>query len=1059
MKGIPRGFVVFLLLATGVPVLAQRHEYYTTELAVYRDALDLYDKQKYASSRLKFEEFLTKGLDIRDERVANAHYYIAVCAMELFNDDADELLRYFIKTYPESPRTNYAEFQLGKFYYRNKKWEDAIVHYQLVEANRLTKAELAEYHFKLGYALFQEERYDEAYGHFEACMDMESEYSAPSSYYFAHIAYQKGYYQVALERFLKISADKRFSAIVPYYIAQIYYSQRNFDKLIAYAIPILDTVKLQKGAEIARMVGQAHFESQHYDEAVPFLDRYQKESTPSRHDKYMLGFCLYQSRQYARAITVLSRVTGPRDTLSQAAYYHLGDCYLKQDEKPAARTAFREASEMDIDKVIQEDALYNYAVLAFELSYNPFDEAISAFEKYINMYPNSSRRDEAYTYLLRVYMTTKNYEAAMKSIENVAHKDILVKSAYQMIAYNRGVELFHNQKYGQAIEMLQKVKRYPLDVKLNAGSKYWIAESIYRQYKADDASTKSKLDAAIGAYRDFMGEGGASRFEHYVLANYNIGYCYLKKKDYAQAIESFRKFVEDAKGLTGLGKYVNDGYLRIGDAYFMTLENDKAIDFYEKAIAMNEPNADYAWFQKAMALGYKQKFNEKIAALQSLIQKFSRSNYNANARYEIAESYRVMDQRNKALEFYQQVIELYPSNMLVRKALTSSALIHYKDRNYAKAEQLYLKVLADYPNPEDCRIAIDGLKDVYTSMDRIEEWERVLSNTTCAGYGEGDIDSTFFNSAKNLYFEGQCAKAIESFDKYLKRFPKGVFVTDAHYYKAECLVTDGKEDEALVSYDEVLKAPVGKFTESALARASDINYRQKRYQAAMEQFVKLERISTYDVNIRASRIGLMRCYYYLKDYVNTLKYTELVLRETGIEDLVKSQAHFFTGMSLKETGKLDEALAKLRYTNSISKNIIGAEAKYNAAHVLFLQQKFKESESEIFEMVQQKPAYDYWLAKAYILLSDNYVEMGDLFQAKETLKSIIQYYTATDDIVPTAQEKLNAILEMETDDSGGRKMENVMEIENDGGGNGEEEYRDLDKDKKNEEQPKEEERP
>ena len=57
------------------------------------------------------------------------------------------------------------------------------------------------------------------------------------------------------------------------------------------------------------------------------------------------------------------------------------------------------------------------------------------------------------------------------------------------------------------------------------------------------------------------------------------------------------------------------------------------------------------------------------------------------------------------------------------------------------------------------------------------------------------------------------------------------------------------------------------------------------------------------------------------------------------------------------------------------------------------------------------PSHDYWVAKSFILLADNYVAMKDTFQAKSTLQSVIDNYEGKDDILPTAKEKLNQLNE------------------------------------------------
>ena len=67
------------------------------------------------------------------------------------------------------------------------------------------------------------------------------------------------------------------------------------------------------------------------------------------------------------------------------------------------------------------------------------------------------------------------------------------------------------------------------------------------------------------------------------------------------------------------------------------------------------------------------------------------------------------------------------------------------------------------------------------------------------------------------------------------------------------------------------------------------------------------------------------------------------------------------------------------------------------------------------ELVQQKPSYDYWLAKGIILLGDNFVAQGDYFNAKHSLQSIVDNYNGDSkaDLVKTAQEKIDVIVALE----------------------------------------------
>ena len=55
------------------------------------------------------------------------------------------------------------------------------------------------------------------------------------------------------------------------------------------------------------------------------------------------------------------------------------------------------------------------------------------------------------------------------------------------------------------------------------------------------------------------------------------------------------------------------------------------------------------------------------------------------------------------------------------------------------------------------------------------------------------------------------------------------------------------------------------------------------------------------------------------------------------------------------------------------------------------------------------PNYDYWVAKGFILLADNYVALKDNVQAIATLKSVQDNYEGKDEILETVKQKLDQL--------------------------------------------------
>ena len=156
--------------------------------------------------------------------------------------------------------------------------------------------------------------------------------------------------------------------------------------------------------------------------------------------------------------------------------------------------------------------------------------------------------------------------------------------------------------------------------------------------------------------------------------------------------------------------------------------------------------------------------------------------------------------------------------------------------------------------------------------------------------------------------------------------------------------------------------------------------------------------------------GQMRCYFAMKDYNNALIAAGKIKKSETASEAVKREAGFVEGKSYYMTGKPDKALDGLKATAADVNFEQGAEAKYLVAEILFKQKNIQKSEAEIIDFIDKNTPHQFWLGKAFILLADIYLSRNDEFQAKHTLKSLVENYTnSTDGIIDEASKKLAVI--------------------------------------------------
>jgi len=303
MNGL-KSSLLLLLCALGLTVSAQEPIAIYDRTNVYREALELYDHEKYVPAKEKFEQFIALEVDPQNALRINSEYYRGICALYLLHVDAEFLLETFVREHPDSPWKHHAYFELATFNYKKKSYKKALEWFQEVDESTLSAKERVEFRYKRGHSYFETGDMKGARADFLEAKQEESEYKQAATYYYSHIAYEQNDLQTALEGFTQLENDPNFKPIVPYYISQIYYKQKKYDELLAYAPAVLDSANntnTKRAPEIARLIGDAYFIKEKYAEALPYLERYHQATNKSeiaRQDWYQLGYVYYRVNQY-----------------------------------------------------------------------------------------------------------------------------------------------------------------------------------------------------------------------------------------------------------------------------------------------------------------------------------------------------------------------------------------------------------------------------------------------------------------------------------------------------------------------------------------------------------------------------------------------------------------------------------------------------------------------------------------------------------------------------------------------------------------------------------------
>jgi TolA-binding protein len=1008
MKGLEKtllaGCLLFLVTFTASP---QQTMIYKEPYVTLQSAMDLFNKEKYAMAR---EAFMTLSDRIEDNYSplkARAEFLAALCGYELFNNNAELPFEEMLSSYDVSTYRPLIDLELGKLAYRKNNFHKAVQYLSKVNRKEIDNNFRDEYFFKLGYSYLRINENKQAEKTLALINDSSSLYYGPATYFRSHIAYLEHDYNKAIKGFNKLRDDDIFKNIVPYYLAQIYYLQGNYEELLTMGPGLLSNSTLKRGPEIARMIGKAHYQNKNYKEALPYFENYfeKSKSVISREDYYDMAYAEYKNGLFERAAGNFNKSIGASDSLTQNSFYHLGDCYLKNNQKKFALNAFQSAYKEGQDFTIKEDALFNYAKLSYELSYDPYNEAVKALKEYLKQYPESKRTDEANTYLVNLYISTKSYADAIESLESIKNKDRQLMEAYQRLNYYRGIEEFNDARYEAAKKYFTTAAELNDSKPVKASSVYWLAECLYRTHD---------FSGAREMYKKFQTTPGAYNLEEFAVSDYAIGYCYFKEKEYDKAAMSFRKLFSNKSKVDA--RLVNDAYLRAGDCYFIGKNYSDAIQYYDQAIAMKKTDGDYAMYQKSLAQGAAGMLQDKAKTLENLNDAYPKSTLLAQSKYETGITYLNLQEEAKALMAFNSLMSQYPNSHFVKDALLRTGLIYYNQNNNEKALSTFKKVVNDFPGTAESKEALMSIRNIYVDLNKVDDFFVYAKNLPFANVTDAEQDSITYLAAENQYMAKDCNSALQGFHNYLEKFKQGTFTIQAHFYRAECLFRNNQPDEALTSYEFVINQPKSKFTETALLNASSISYSRKNYEKALDYFTQLKDNAEISGNLLTAQTGMMRCNFFLKKYEPCLDACQVLINNENSSTELITEAHLTQAKAALELDRLPLAQTEFEKTYQLAKNEMGAEAKFNLAVILYNQENYKEAEKVIFEFINEFPSYDFWLAKSFILLADVYVKTGNITQAKQTLQSIIDNYEGAD-LIGVAHEKMNEILNAEKAES------------------------------------------
>ncbi len=984
-------FLAGFLLLIG-HTFAQQSATYTNELVDYQKALTLYNNKQYQAAQSMFDK--VKDATDNEQLQADCTYYYANCAVRLNQINADALIEDFVEKHPTSTKRNSAFLDVADYYFDNGKYSYARKWYEKVDEDSMDRSERDKFSFNYGYSLYSTKDQVESQKYFNRVVNSK-EYGSQAKYYIGFMAYEGDDYDRANEYFEQVSDNEKYQEKLSYYQADLNFKLGKFEKAIELAQAQMKKSNPSEKSELSKIIGESYFNLQKYKEAIPYLTAYNGvKGKWSNTDYYQLGYAYYKQNDFDKAISEFNKIVSGNNSVAQNAYYHLGESYVNLDKKQEALNAFRNASQMDYDLKIQEDAWLNYAKISYEIG-NPYQSVPQVLTSYLSKYPQNSNKTEIETLLIDSYITSKNYKEALTLLEG--KNSFENKVAFQKVAFYRGIEVYNDGNYKEAKALFEKAIKEARDPKFTARATFWKAETDYEI---------GNFDEALIGFRQFKQQNEAAKTPEMTNIDYNLGYTYFKQKNYSKSTEHFKTFVNQQKEDK---LRLNDAYLRLGDGYFVSSDYKDAISAYDKAIALKQIEPDYADFQKAMSYGYIGQGNTKVQELNNFINKYTKSSLRDDAMYELANSYVKANQNDKAIAMYDRLNSEYKNSVFHSKSILRQGLIYYNANQNEQALSKFKNVAKNFPSSEEAVQAVATARLIYIDTGRVAEYAVWVKTLDYVEVTDADLDNTTYLAAEKQFMENKTDNAIKQFNGYLSQFPNGLHALKSHFYLAELYSKKSLPENAQSHYEFVVSKPKSEYTEQAIVKLSETYLNATQWNKAIPLLKQLETEADYPQNIVYAQSNLMNAYYQQEKYGDAERYAEKVLSHSKLDNKVKSDAQIIIARSAIKTGNESKAKTAYATVEKIANGALAAEALYYNAYFKNKEGSYEASNATAQKLAKDFGSYKYFSAKGLVLMAKNFYALKDAFQATYILESVISNFPEFKDVVQESQAQLSII--------------------------------------------------
>ncbi len=924
-------------------------------------------------------------------KYSNIEYLILLSSLRNNQTGADKQLPFYLEKFPLNTLASKLPFDLANFYFENQRYSYALKWYKDLKEDQFTYTLRNKFNFNMGYSLFHVKRYKAARPYLQKVKNV-AKYKSDAFYYLGHIAYQLEDYENAQFEFSNSNKDSTQDDL-KYFQVDMNFKLGRFQKAIDLGLALIIDSNESIKSELSKIIGESYFNLKIYDKSLIYLKDYKgKNGKWSNTDFYQLGYAFYSSKNYLSAIDQFNKIINQSNSLSQNAYYLLGDSYLKSDKKIEALSAFRTASEMNFDIRITEDAFLQYAKLGYD-SGNPFESSQKVLVRFLNSYPKNIYVKDIESILASSYTQGGRYDEAISILESGGeYKDNV---ALQKVLYLKGIASYNLGDYSSAELVFLKAVKLDKTKEITARGLFWGGQSQFES---------NSFSAALNSYQQYF---------KYIKNNalvlnekfwYEIGYCYFKLGNYPQAIDSFENQLDEKDKMNS--SYLLDTYLRLADSNFANSNYWSALENYNISISMSGDNASYPRFQKALSYGFIQKQQNKIDILIELTGIDQTHFLIDKSLYELAKTYANLKKNEEAILTYDNLVSRFPNSSFASRSYLNKGLILYNTNELKKSKNVLEIVVDKYRNDRIMSQALNTLKEISIELGEVGNFSEWLKEKNIDSFTEGDLANSAFDAAEKFYFDKKNKQAERQIKEFIIRYPTYSELKTLRFYLADINFQKKDWENAIINYEYLIGLTENEYTERSIVNTVLALQNLNQTDKIIPLLLRLKNFTSNLENKNFALNNLMMAYFNNEDFSKSITLSKEVLEEHELDSKIRWDALEIYARSSLIQKDSTTAFRVFKELENSPKKELAVEARFLKAFQLSQSGKYDLSNDVIAELSKIYGNYPIWSARSILLMAKNFKFLNDDFQSIYLLETLIENFEQYPEVSKEAKKLL-----------------------------------------------------